>query len=207
MTPNPFNRRSPHFRPAAYTGRYVTEHGHELGEHRSEQHVVAVDPAAGFPPSLPAQMLQPLTQEVPLSLPPPGSRSQAVAVKPVEPVVGPSTTERILDFLVEQQRQMAERAPVAAPETSAPVVELPEAQDLFGRMGQRVDEFCAAVAPAAAGQLLAARKRLGEGDPEALTHCATSCRRALKSVADAVFPAQDDPHIDRSGKEREVGEE
>ncbi len=50
-------------------------------------------------------------------------------------------------------------------------------------------------------------ERFESGDPEALTHALTSCRRLFQTVADAVFPAQNGPFIDSRGRSRKVGTE
>ncbi|HEX8745156.1 MAG TPA: hypothetical protein VF712_18670 [Thermoleophilaceae bacterium] len=174
------------------------------------QPFVAYDPASSLPPTLPAQMLQP--RHVTRSYAPLpaayNAPSETVPVKPVEPVEGPSVTERILDFLVAQQQALAERERARSASVSVePEPSALTASDLVGASFAEVEAFCEAVAPAALRQLRSAYQRLTEGDTEALTHCATSCRRALKTIADGVFPPQSTPHIDRAGQEREVGEQ
>ena len=51
-----------------------------------------------------------------------------------------------------------------------------------------VEAQLAVRAPAALEALSAAQDRLALGDAEAMSHAATSCRRAIKSLADALYP-------------------
>jgi hypothetical protein len=53
------------------------------------------------------------------------------------------------------------------------------AQDLFAKAREKVDAFVRAAAPKAAGQIVAAFERFESGEPEALSHALTSCRRLL----------------------------
>ncbi len=81
------------------------------------------------------------------------------------------------------------------------------ATSLFESSRAKVDNFVRNNAPKAADQLTAAFQRFESGDPEALSHALTSCRRLLQTVADAVFPPQPAPFVDSRGKERKVGAE
>ena len=77
---------------------------------------------------------------------------------------------------------------------------------IFDRHRKRVDDLLVAVAPDVLDKLNAAIDRTAvTDDPEARAHALTSCRRVLTEVADVVFPASDDPHIDGRGVEHEVG--
>lgn len=69
-----------------------------------------------------------------------------------------------------------------------------------------VEEELRDISPDAASELLAAQPRLLEGTPAALSQAMVSCRRALKSIADALFPPQRDPIIGADGRAREAGE-
>ncbi len=51
-----------------------------------------------------------------------------------------------------------------------------------------VEERLASLAPDALGALSAAQERIAQGDPEAMSHATTSCRRAIKALADVVYP-------------------
>lgn len=205
MSLNPLNPRSPHFKPSARTGHYLTQRSEALESDRFTPSPVVYDAIDRLPASLPAQMLQPVTAFS--YAPAPGARAQSVPVKPVELETGPSKTERILDFLVAQQREMAKRAEREVEAAALSTEELAQVQGIVEQLVEDVEVFCSERAPAAFRQLRSARKRLAEGDEESLSHCATSCRRALKSVADELFPPQTTPHVDRQEREREVGEE
>ncbi|MDW5595063.1 hypothetical protein VSS74_11980 [Conexibacter stalactiti] len=61
--------------------------------------------------------------------------------------------------------------------------------------------------PRAAERLAGAKRRLAEGDTEALAQALTSCRRALSALADDLYPPRDHPVQDRGGRLRKVGEE
>jgi hypothetical protein len=63
------------------------------------------------------------------------------------------------------------------------------------------------VAPEAAEQILEAERALGEGRPEPYSQAVLSCRRAFKSLADAVFPARKQPVVGSDGITRELTEE
>ena len=77
---------------------------------------------------------------------------------------------------------------------------------IFDRHRERVDRFLEAVAPEVLDMLNAAISRAAIGDnPEARVHALISCRRVLTAVADVVFPARREPHIDGHGIEHEVG--
>ncbi|WP_431218879.1 hypothetical protein [Leifsonia xyli] len=61
-------------------------------------------------------------------------------------------------------------------------------------------------APAALEALSAAQDRLALGDAEAMSHAATSCRRAIKSLADALYPPGP-PVTDDNGVARVMDDE
>lgn len=75
--------------------------------------------------------------------------------------------------------------------------------DIFERNRQYVDRRLLEVAPEAAEQFTAAYKRLDSDEgTEALTHALTSCRRALKSLADRLYPATNNEVTGSDGKPR-----
>ena len=74
--------------------------------------------------------------------------------------------------------------------------------DIFERNRRYVDERLASIAPDALAQLVSAYKRVSEGDVEARTQGLLSCRRILKSLADALYPARPDPVLGADGKSR-----
>ena len=67
-----------------------------------------------------------------------------------------------------------------------------------------VDARLQAIAPAAFEQLSAAYKRRAANNAEARAHALTSCRRALKSLADALYPATNETVVGTDGKERKM---
>lgn len=79
------------------------------------------------------------------------------------------------------------------------------AEDIFQSARNVADEYIRSTVPKAAEQLLAAEERMAEGNSESLSACLTSCRRVLSTIADAVFPPQDKPHVDGLGNPRKVG--
>ena len=81
------------------------------------------------------------------------------------------------------------------------------ANDILERYRQRVDAHLAEVASDVLEQFTAAYRRMNEGDVESRSHALTSCRRILKAVADAVYPAQPIPVNDKAGKARDVSDD
>jgi hypothetical protein len=76
--------------------------------------------------------------------------------------------------------------------------------DVFERNRTWVDKQLAAIAPQALVQFAAAYRRHGEGDPEARAHALTSCRRVLKTLADALYPATNEEVEGVDGKTRKM---
>lgn len=76
--------------------------------------------------------------------------------------------------------------------------------DVWERNRTYVDLKLEQVAPHAAGQFAAAYRRQAEGDAEARSHALTSCRRVLKSLADALLPATNDLLEGADGVERRM---
>lgn len=95
--------------------------------------------------------------------------------------------QRLHDFLLETEHQL-EYGQLNA--------------DIFERTRRFVDEQLAKVAPSALASFNAAYLRASDGDAESLSHALTSCRRVLKSVADAVYPATALKVVGVDGKER-----
>lgn len=69
-----------------------------------------------------------------------------------------------------------------------------------------VDSSLSVKSPAAFAALNSAQDRVAQGDAEALTHAATSCRRAIKGLADALFPPAP-PSKDANGVTRVLDDE
>ncbi len=61
----------------------------------------------------------------------------------------------------------------------------------FDRMKARFDDLLSSHAPAAGRALAAAFRRADSGDSEEWSQALTSCRRALKALADSLYPATD----------------
>lgn len=76
------------------------------------------------------------------------------------------------------------------------------ATSIFEGHRRYVDGRLQEVAPDALEQLAAAYRRRAENDVEARSHALASCRRALKSVADVLYPPPDHPVTGSDGKER-----
>jgi hypothetical protein len=71
--------------------------------------------------------------------------------------------------------------------------------DIFQRNREYVDARLRDLAPDVLDQFAAAYERAEQGSPEALSHALTSCRRVLKSLADALYPAGP-PAVGADGK-------
>lgn len=82
--------------------------------------------------------------------------------------------QRVVDYLSKTERQ------VMSGQLKA---------DVWERNRAFVDDRLRAVAPEALEQLEGAYRRQAERDPEARSQALTSCRRVLKSLADALYPA------------------
>jgi predicted subunit of tRNA(5-methylaminomethyl-2-thiouridylate) methyltransferase len=79
--------------------------------------------------------------------------------------------------------------------------------DILEQNRQYVDQTLGQVAPEALEQIVAAYRRVRDGTVEGRTHALTSCRRALKSLADRLYPARDTPVIGSDGKPHKVTED
>ncbi|MGW9020195.1 hypothetical protein ACWGOE_01785 [Leucobacter chromiiresistens] len=69
-----------------------------------------------------------------------------------------------------------------------------------------VDATLAEIAPDALIALKSAQERCADGDSEALSHATTSCRRAIKALADALYPPSE-PVVDDHGNLRVMDDE
>lgn len=77
---------------------------------------------------------------------------------------------------------------------------------VFERHRLRVDHLLNVIAPEVLDKLSAALRRCAEtDDPEAGAQALLSCRRVLLAIADHVYSPRDTPHVDSSGRSREVG--
>jgi hypothetical protein len=94
---------------------------------------------------------------------------------------------RVADYLSQVERQ------IAFGQVNA---------DIWERNRAFVDAELAKVAPDALEQFQAAYRRQAENESEARSHALTSCRRVLKSLADALYPATDALVPGADGKSR-----
>jgi hypothetical protein len=92
---------------------------------------------------------------------------------------------RVSDYLAQTEQQ------IAFGQVSA---------DVWERNRAFVDIELEKVAPDALSQFQAAYRRQAEDDPEARSQALLSCRRVLKSLADALCPARDEPATGTDGK-------
>jgi hypothetical protein len=77
--------------------------------------------------------------------------------------------------------------------------------DVDGLLDQNdVDGLLAVTAKTAFQRLPQAFERLGAGDPEAISHALTTCRRVIDSFADAVYPPRAEP-ANIGGQQIDVG--
>lgn len=79
--------------------------------------------------------------------------------------------------------------------------------DVWERNRDFVDRRLSEIAPLALEQFAAAYRRRAEGDPEARSHALASCRRVLKTLADAVYPATDVAERGIDGVERKMSDD
>lgn len=98
----------------------------------------------------------------------------------------------LFDFLLDAEAEM-ERG-----QTSASV---------FEETIRYVEETLGELAPDVLGELRAAEERLIENNPAAISQGLVSCRRVLKAIADAVYPAREEPVVGFDGKPRKVGDD
>ncbi len=67
--------------------------------------------------------------------------------------------------------------------------------DAYERNREYVDQHLSSLDNEALEQFHIAYRRAQDGDGESLSHALTSCRRVLKSVADAIYPARREPLV------------
>ena len=78
------------------------------------------------------------------------------------------------------------------------------ASDTFSRVRQHVDARLAEVAPAALQEFGAAYERAGTDDTATLSQALLSCRRVIKALADALYPATGATITGADGRDREM---
>lgn len=139
--------------------------------------------------------------------------------KPVDNHTGASATERVMEAalvaITKQQQSyvvfcstfQALKSGIHSYVTETFIsLELGDvAESVFEGARATVDAFVRFYCPRAAEQLIAMNDRMRDGDAESRSAALTACRRLLATVADALFPARDEPYIDSKGKSRKVG--
>lgn len=78
---------------------------------------------------------------------------------------------------------------------------------MFLRAQRYIDESLERLAPAALHKFQAARDRLYTNEDEALSHALTSCRRMIKALADALYPATDEIIEGEDGRSRRMSDD
>lgn len=79
--------------------------------------------------------------------------------------------------------------------------------DIFERNRQYVDTKLGKISPDALSKFVAAYRRMEENSPESRAQALTSCRRLLKSLADVLYPAKEEPITGADGKARILTDE
>lgn len=97
--------------------------------------------------------------------------------------------QAVHDFLIETERQLelGQRRP-----------------DVFKRGQEYLEKALRERAPEALEKFQAAEAALESGEPEDLAHALTSCRRMIKALADALYPATDETIIGSDDKPRKM---
>lgn len=95
--------------------------------------------------------------------------------------------QAVHDFLIDTERQIesGQRRP-----------------NVFDRGREYIEVALRARAPEALGKFQAAEESLDSGEPEDLAHALTSCRRMIKALADALYPATGAVITGEDGRER-----
>lgn len=97
--------------------------------------------------------------------------------------------QMVHDFLIDTERQIefGQRRP-----------------SIFDRGREYIEQALVARAPDALEKFQAAEECLASGQPEDLAHALTSCRRMIKALADALYPATGVVIVGDDGREREM---
>ena len=95
--------------------------------------------------------------------------------------------QMVHDFLIDTERQIesGQRRP-----------------HIFDRGREYIEQALRTRAPEALDKFQAAEESLDSGEPEDLAHSLTSCRRMIKALADALYPATGDVITGEDGRER-----
>ncbi len=100
--------------------------------------------------------------------------------------------QAVHDFLIETERQieLGQRRP-----------------HIFDRGKEYVEHALRERAPDALEKFRAAEESLASGQSEDLAHALTSCRRMIKALADALYPATGDVIVGDDGRDRQMSDE
>jgi hypothetical protein len=77
----------------------------------------------------------------------------------------------------------------------------------FDHAQMRINTLMNTYAPEATAKFLAAQDSLSSGGAEDISHALTSCRRMIKALADAVYPATDQEQVGVDGVSRKMTDE
>lgn len=100
--------------------------------------------------------------------------------------------QMVYDFLINTEREIesGQRRP-----------------SVFDRGRDYIERSLSERAPDALSKFRAAEESLASGEPEDLAHALTSCRRMIKTLADALYPASGELIIGGDGRERAMTDE
>ncbi|WP_157229017.1 hypothetical protein [Nocardia brevicatena] len=79
--------------------------------------------------------------------------------------------------------------------------------DFFGHVQTRINALLSHYAPEAAANFVGAQERITRGESEDISHALTSCRRMIKSLADALYPATDETITGLDNIPRKMGDD
>ncbi|MVU82317.1 hypothetical protein GPX89_34415 [Nocardia sp. ET3-3] len=77
----------------------------------------------------------------------------------------------------------------------------------FDQIQIHINGLLAKYAPDAATKFVAAQDRIADGSPEGISHALTSCRRMIKSLADALYPPTGTKVTGLDGVDREMSDD
>lgn len=79
-----------------------------------------------------------------------------------------------------------------------------EESSFFDQVYARINKLLNTYCPDAAKKFVAAQDRMSSGEPEALSHALTSCRKMIKSLADTLYPATGEEKTGLDGIPRQM---
>ncbi|PPJ35814.1 hypothetical protein C5E45_23680 [Nocardia nova] len=113
--------------------------------------------------------------------------------------------------LLDQHRTMLSRIRQAVHaylvKTESELEEGRSESSFFDQVQARGNELLTKYAPEAARNFVAAQERIASGGPEDISHALTSCRRMIKSLADALYPASGEMAAGADNVERKMSED